>query len=67
VFAGQVTTLVPCRLQWLRRLSAARQPRAEENTVDGAQRNIHRHDDLSNDLFALFLDDTMTYSSAMFT
>ena len=28
--------------------------------------NIHRHYDLSNDLFALFLDETMTYSSALF-
>ena len=36
------------------------------NTVDGARRNIHRHYDLSNDLFALFLDETMTYSSALF-
>jgi cyclopropane fatty-acyl-phospholipid synthase-like methyltransferase len=31
-----------------------------------ARRNIGRHYDLSNDLFALFLDETMTYSSALF-
>ncbi|MCG6500437.1 cyclopropane-fatty-acyl-phospholipid synthase family protein, partial [Kitasatospora sp. A2-31] len=30
------------------------------------RRNIHRHYDLSNELFALFLDPTMTYSSAIF-
>ena len=34
--------------------------------MEGARRNIHRHYDLSNDLFALFLDETMTYSSALF-
>jgi cyclopropane-fatty-acyl-phospholipid synthase len=34
--------------------------------VDGARRNIRRHYDLSNELFALFLDETMTYSSALF-
>src|SRR5262249_35249852 len=28
--------------------------------------NIRRHYDLSNELFALFLDETMTYSSARF-
>ncbi|WP_281903737.1 SAM-dependent methyltransferase [Phytohabitans aurantiacus] len=49
-----------------RALFRARLPRAEENTVDGARRNIHHHYDLSNDMFALFLDESMTYSSALF-
>src|SRR5262249_46151963 len=31
-----------------------------------ARRNISRHYDLSNDLFTLFLDETMTYSAALF-
>ncbi len=66
VFARDVTTIVPPRLQWLRRFHGARHPRTEENTVDGARRNIRRHYDLSNELFALFLDETMTYSSALF-
>ncbi|KAM7270443.1 hypothetical protein ACFE04_029657 [Oxalis oulophora] len=30
------------------------------------RRNIYRHYDLSNELFALFLDETMTYSCAVF-
>jgi cyclopropane-fatty-acyl-phospholipid synthase len=34
--------------------------------VDGARQNIHRHYDLSNDLFTAFLDETMTYSSGWF-
>ncbi|KAK9140261.1 hypothetical protein Scep_009942 [Stephania cephalantha] len=37
-----------------------------QNTVTQSRRNISRHYDLSNDLFALFLDETMTYSSAIF-
>ncbi|KAL0718893.1 hypothetical protein Bca4012_068216 [Brassica carinata] len=39
---------------------------ARQNTLTQARRNISRHYDLSNELFALFLDDTMTYSSAVF-
>jgi cyclopropane-fatty-acyl-phospholipid synthase len=50
----------------VRSLLAARVPAAEENTLDGAKRNIEWHYDLSNDLFALFLDESMTYSSALF-
>src|SRR3954468_20698957 len=41
-------------------------PRHQRNTREGAARNISRHYDLSNELFALFLDETMTYSSAVF-
>jgi cyclopropane-fatty-acyl-phospholipid synthase len=52
---------------WLRSLHGARSPEEEENTLDGARRNIQRHYDLSNEMFALFLDETMTYSSGLFT
>src|SRR6185312_12039454 len=38
----------------------------DDNTVEGARSNIHRHYDLSNDLFKTFLDETLTYSSAVF-
>ncbi|XP_040987745.1 cyclopropane mycolic acid synthase 1-like isoform X5 [Juglans microcarpa x Juglans regia] len=37
-----------------------------QNTLTQGRRNISRHYDLSNELFALFLDETMTYSSAVF-
>jgi len=40
--------------------------RARRNTLGGARRNIVAHYDLSNDLYRLFLDETMTYSSAVF-
>ncbi|GGK80188.1 SAM-dependent methyltransferase [Mangrovihabitans endophyticus] len=66
VFAGRMATLIPPRLQWLRRFHGLRAPRSERNTPHGSRRNIQRHYDLSNDLFALFLDDSMTYSSALF-
>ena len=53
-------------MQRLRHLYVRHQPSVEENTLAGARQNIERHYDLSNDLFALFLDDSMTYSSAWF-
>ncbi|KAK2985203.1 hypothetical protein RJ640_010492, partial [Escallonia rubra] len=39
---------------------------SRQNTLTQARRNISRHYDLSNELFALFLDETMTYSCAIF-
>ena len=36
------------------------------NSVKGSKKNISAHYDLNNEFFALFLDDTMTYSSAYF-
>ncbi|GAA6187058.1 cyclopropane-fatty-acyl-phospholipid synthase family protein [Litorivita sp. NS0012-18] len=36
------------------------------NTIEQAKKNIAAHYDLGNDFYALWLDDTMTYSSAMF-
>lgn len=66
VFAAHVDELVPPWLQRLRGLAVRRQPKDDAQTIQGARRNISRHYDLSNDLFALFLDETMTYSSALF-
>jgi cyclopropane-fatty-acyl-phospholipid synthase len=64
--ARNVSSLVPARLQKLRRFIDARRPDREDNDRRGARENIARHYDLSNNLFSLFLDDTMTYSSALF-
>lgn len=36
------------------------------NDIDGSRRNISQHYDLNNDFFKIFLDPTMTYSSAYF-
>ncbi|MFN7365332.1 MAG: class I SAM-dependent methyltransferase [Alphaproteobacteria bacterium] len=36
------------------------------NTLKGSQQNIHAHYDLGNDFYSLWLDPSMTYSSAIF-
>ncbi|MFD4572742.1 class I SAM-dependent methyltransferase [Streptomyces sp. NPDC058417] len=66
VLAGHLAELIPPSLQRLRRVWALSRPAAQRNTPSGARDNISRHYDLSNDLFALFLDDTLSYSSALF-
>jgi cyclopropane-fatty-acyl-phospholipid synthase len=40
--------------------------RRNRNTKNGSKRNISAHYDLSNDFYRLWLDETMTYSSAVF-
>ncbi|MGH8888182.1 MAG: class I SAM-dependent methyltransferase [Acidothermaceae bacterium] len=64
-FARQMASLVPKPLQRARRWYDARQPASDENDLAGSRSNVARHYDLSNELFALFLDETMTYSSAV--
>ena len=48
------------------RLAHRLQRLVRANTLRGSRRNIRHHYDLSNDLFRLFLDDSMTYSAAVF-
>ena len=36
------------------------------NTVKGSKKNIHAHYDLGNDFYELWLDPSMTYSSALY-
>ncbi len=64
-FAERLTGLLPPSLYRLRHLVLPRglNPR---NTKDGARRNISAHYDLSNELFSLFLDPSLSYSSALF-
>lgn len=66
VFATSVGELVPRGWQWMRPIALASHPRSQINSRAGAKSNIAQHYDLSNDLFAAFLDETMTYSSALF-
>ena len=40
--------------------------RVPRNTRAGAKRHVAAHYDLGNDMFQLFLDETMTYSCAYF-
>jgi cyclopropane-fatty-acyl-phospholipid synthase len=65
-FAANMRDLVPEFLHKLRHAVLSRMPDCHDNTVEGAQQNIHHHYDLSNDLFKTFLDESMTYSSAIF-
>ena len=65
-FAARLTTLIPPALQRLRVFAERRVPPDQENTLDGSRTNIAAHYDLSNDLFAAFLDPTMSYSCAWF-
>src|SRR4051795_9822066 len=64
--ARNISELVPAPLQRLRRWYDASFPAEEDNDRTGAKRNIARHYDLSNELFAAFLDESMTYSAALF-
>lgn len=54
------------RYPHLRRLVLARPRLPGRNGRLRARRNIRYHYDLGNDLFRLFLDETMTYSCAVF-
>ncbi|GAA1514156.1 FAD-dependent oxidoreductase [Nocardioides humi] len=66
VLAAELTTLVPRPLQRLRSLVVTRIPRSQRGTRENTQANVAHHYDLSNDLFATFLDPTLSYSSALF-
>lgn len=37
------------------------------NTLSGSKKNIHAHYDLGNEFYKLWLDESMTYSSALFS
>jgi cyclopropane-fatty-acyl-phospholipid synthase len=66
VLAADLPTLVPASLQKARALVVARPPRTQRGTQANSRHNIAHHYDLSNDLFATFLDETLSYSSALF-
>jgi cyclopropane-fatty-acyl-phospholipid synthase len=66
VLAAELPTLVPQVLQRLRAAVVHRPPTAQRNTEHNTRSNIAHHYDLSNELFELFLDPTLSYSSALF-
>jgi cyclopropane-fatty-acyl-phospholipid synthase len=67
VVAPALRDLMPRELRWLRPIIVASQPRSSRPSREQEQRNVAAHyDDLSTDLFAEFLDETMTYSGAVF-
>ncbi len=66
VLAAEMPRLVPAPLQKLRAAYVRRPPKTHDNTTDHTRDNIAHHYDLSNDMFRLFLDETLSYSSALF-
>ncbi len=66
VFAEQLASLVPARLQSFRRLAVKALPSSHTGDQSHTQINIAAHYDLSNEMFELFLDPSMSYSSALF-
>lgn len=65
-YAERLLNIVPGWMRKFRKIFEPFQPKHEENNPEGSKSNISRHYDLSNELFTLFLDETMTYSSANF-
>jgi cyclopropane-fatty-acyl-phospholipid synthase len=65
--AARIATLVPESLQRARAVVTHRTPGHQRSTEANSQANIAHHYDLSNELFGLFLDETLSYSSALFT
>ena len=66
VLAADIADLVPRPLQRLRGLVQHRMPHTHRTSKDQTRELIAHHYDLSNDLFRLFLDDSLSYSSALF-
>ncbi|HVK26808.1 MAG TPA: class I SAM-dependent methyltransferase [Nocardioides sp.] len=66
VLAADVAHLVPPSLQRLRAFVSPKLPRSHRGTRENTQSNVAHHYDLSNDLFAAFLDPTLSYSAALF-
>ncbi|GAA2043702.1 cyclopropane-fatty-acyl-phospholipid synthase family protein [Catenulispora yoronensis] len=64
--ATRLEDLVPRPLHRLRRIQIRHLPGEQRPDRTGARSNAHAHYDLSNDMFELFLDPSMTYSSGLF-
>lgn len=54
-------------LSWLSRMRNRRLHLSRRNTPSTSKDNIHAHYDLGNKFFRLFLDETLTYSCAIFS
>jgi cyclopropane-fatty-acyl-phospholipid synthase len=57
----------PFEKNWLGRLHGYWQHRRRANTKAGARENIEYHYDLGNEFYQLWLDESMAYSSGMFS
>ena len=66
ILAAEIATLIPDRLQRARAFVVAKRPHFHRPDEKQSRELISHHYDLSNDLFQLFLDPTMSYSSGLF-
>jgi cyclopropane-fatty-acyl-phospholipid synthase len=66
VLAAEIATLIPERLQRARAFVVAKRPHFHRPDEKQSRELISHHYDLSNDLFRLFLDSSLSYSSALF-
>lgn len=66
VLAANIDTLFPRRWESLRRFALPQFRPEKRDPLEASREDIAAHYDLSNDMFATFLDSTMTYSSALF-
>lgn len=68
LFSANMETLMAMKdgQSWLMQLALKAAHFGRRNTMLGSRKNISAHYDLGNDFFALFLDPTMMYSSAVY-
>ena len=68
VFSANLATLdsLDTKQSWAMKIALRVAHRLNRNTAQGSRENIAAHYDLGNEFFALFLDPTMMYSSAIF-
>src|ERR1700685_1080760 len=52
--------------KWYSKLASKGLDLAQDNSRDGSRTNIHRHYDLGNDFYKLWLDDQLLYTCAYF-
>ena len=65
-YAERLSRLLPGWMLRLRRLVDQPIPVDQRGAVEDSQENISAHYDLGNDMFAAFLDPSLSYSSALF-
>lgn len=65
-YAARLSGLLPGWMQRLRRLVDQPIPLDQRGAVEDSAENVPAHYDLGNDMFAAFLDPSLSYSSALF-
>ena len=66
ILAANIDGLIPPVLHGLRRFALQKMPVEARGWRQASKDNVAAHYDLSNDMFAAFLDPTMTYSAGLF-